>query len=77
MVEQVCLLLPGTGRRVSAVTAWHRVHGIGAAAGMLARLLREQGVRPPGGLDGERVAITAGPLGLVADGAAVARGSAC
>jgi pilus assembly protein CpaF len=49
-VEQVCLLLPGTGRRVSAVTAWHRAHGTGPAAGALARLLREHGVPPPAAL---------------------------
>ena len=77
VVEQVCLLLPGTGRRVSAVTAWHRVDGLGPAAGALARLLRQQGVRPPGGLDGERMAITAGSPGPGADGVAVARGAAC
>ncbi len=46
-VEEVCVLLPGTGGRVvTAVSAWHGTRGPGPAAGALSRLLEERGVRP-------------------------------
>jgi pilus assembly protein CpaF len=54
-VEEVCLLLPGTDRRmVSAVSAWRRDRGPGPAAGALSRLLEERGIRPPAVLAGGR-----------------------
>ena len=48
VVEQVCLLLPDSGRRlVTVVPAWHRSAGPGSAAGALSRLLVERGVAVP------------------------------
>jgi pilus assembly protein CpaF len=48
VVEQVCLLMPDSGRRlVTVVPAWHRGTGPGSAAGALARLLLERGVAVP------------------------------
>jgi pilus assembly protein CpaF len=48
VVEQICLLLPESGRRlVTVVPAWHRSTGPGSAAGALGRLLVERGVAVP------------------------------
>jgi pilus assembly protein CpaF len=48
VVEQVCLLLPDSGRRlVTVIPAWHRGTGPDSAAGALARLLMERGVTVP------------------------------
>lgn len=48
VVEQICLLLPDSGRRlVTVVPAWHRGTGPGSAAGALGRLLVERGVAVP------------------------------
>jgi pilus assembly protein CpaF len=48
VVDEVCVLLPGGGRRlVTAVPAWRRGVGLGPAALALARLLADRGVAPP------------------------------
>jgi pilus assembly protein CpaF len=48
VVDEVCLLLPGTGRRLlTAVPAWRRGWGAGPAANALARLLADRGVTAP------------------------------
>jgi pilus assembly protein CpaF len=52
VLDAVCLLLPGDGRLVSAVPAWQRDHGPGAAAAVLGRLLAARGVPVPGLLPG-------------------------
>src|SRR5947207_2093547 len=55
VVDEVCLLLPGTGRGLlTAVPAWRRGTGPGPAAGALARLFTERGVAVPAVLGGAR-----------------------
>jgi pilus assembly protein CpaF len=51
VLDEVCLLVPaGRERMVTAAPAWHRGRGIGPGARVLARLLAERGVEPPGWL---------------------------
>ena len=48
VVEQVCLLISDSGRRmVTVAPAWHRTSGPGPAAGALARMLAGRGVAIP------------------------------